>query len=75
MTISRVGARQREEWEVAGMRVPPKQASKRAKTGSGNRHEATGQTTDNSMFGSGGSAFRVGLLATPAVPSLKEGLE
>ncbi|KAK9917418.1 hypothetical protein WJX75_004172 [Coccomyxa subellipsoidea] len=50
--------RQREEWEVAGMRVPPKQASKRAKTGSGNRHEATGQTTDNSMFGSGGSAFR-----------------
>ena len=58
--------RQKDEWEAQGERAPHKHASKKAKTGSGGRLEATGQTTDNSIFGSGGSAFRVSLLASIA---------
>ena len=44
------------------MRAPPKQRAKKANVGSGvpqRADEMTGQTSGGSMFGSGGSAFRV----------------
>lgn len=51
-----------EDREVPGMRAPPKQRAKKANAGSGvpqRADEMTGQTSGGSMFGSGGSAFRV----------------
>lgn len=51
-----------EDREVPGMRAPPKQRAKKANVGSGvlqKADEMTGQTSGGSLFGSGGSAFRV----------------